>query len=1100
MNETQPAEPRARPARRRRGRFGLWLLLSLALLVAAGGFGVLAVTGRPLVAPDWAVQRVQARLNQVLQGRGRISLGSAAVVIDSNYLPRVRLRDVRFLDSTGNAVAALPELRVTLALEPLLKGQIRPVRLRVSGASLTLRRDASGGFNLALGSDMGGDRPPVGSLSQLLDAIDGVFAQPELASLRRIDADALSLTLIDNRVGRTWEVSDGRATLVQDPRKISIELGFGLAGGAEEPARAVLTFVSQKGSPAARIAARVEGVAARDIAVQSPALAWLKLLEAPISGDLRASIDGAGQIGTLEGALQIGKGALIPGAAVRPVAFNKGSLYFTYDPRAEKISFSEATVDSKVLRIHASGHAYLEDLENGLPRGFLAQVKFEKVMVDPEGLFQEPVRFSQGALDLRLRLDPFEVTVGQLALIEGDRRIDSHGSMRATPKGLAVSLDTTVNAIRHDRLVALWPVGLVPNTRQWVDENVQTGVLSNVKSALRIQPGQKPHLALGYDFSNADVRVIKTLPPVEGGRGYATIDGDTYTMVIEEGHVTPPRGGVVDVAGSVFQVPDITLKPAPAVVHLKTDSSVTAALSLLDEPPFEFLTKAGQPVDISGGHARVEATIRLPLVPKIELPDVTYTVSGEISDVRSTKIVPGKVLTADLLHLHADNSGIEIAGAAHLGKVGFHGRWTQGFGPEAKGRSQVSGLVELSQNFIDEFGIGLPKGAVAGSGVGDLTIDLRKDEAPRFSLVSDLNRLALKIPEIGWSKPHATLGKLEVAGQLSSPPKIEKLRLSAPGLSAAGRVELNKDGSLRAVRLARVQVGGWFDGPVDLLGRGKGRAVGIAIGGGSLNMAKSNFGAGAAQGEAVPITAKLDRLRISDSLSLTGVDGNFTTAGGFNGTFSGLVNGKAAISGTVAPASNKRGARSAVRITAKDAGAVFAAAGIFTKAHGGSLTMTLRPRAEPQQYDGHLAVTRLRVRDAPALADLLGAISVVGLLEQLSGDGIAFSNVDGDFRLTPKAIEVTRGAAVGASLGVSMAGLYTFDDEKLDMQGVVSPVYLLNAIGGVVSPRRGEGLFGFNYRLRGTADDPQISVNPLSILTPGLFRDIFRRPLPKLPE
>jgi hypothetical protein len=51
-----------------------------------------------------------------------------------------------------------------------------------------------------------------------------------------------------------------------------------------------------------------------------------------------------------------------------------------------------------------------------------------------------------------------------------------------------------------------------------------------------------------------------------------------------------------------------------------------------------------------------------------------------------------------------------------------------------------------------------------------------------------------------------------------------------------------------------------------------------------------------------------------------------------------------------------------------------------------------------------------------------------------------------------------------------------------------------------VLTRRGEGLFGFNYRLRGTADDPQVSVNPLSILTPGMFRDIFRRPPPVLEE
>lgn len=59
------------------------------------------------------------------------------------------------------------------------------------------------------------------------------------------------------------------------------------------------------------------------------------------------------------------------------------------------------------------------------------------------------------------------------------------------------------------------------------------------------------------------------------------------------------------------------------------------------------------------------------------------------------------------------------------------------------------------------------------------------------------------------------------------------------------------------------------------------------------------------------------------------------------------------------------------------------------------------------------------------------------------------------------------------------------------MQGVISPVYMLNGVGAILT-KRGEGVFGFNYRLEGTADDPDVSVNPLSILTPGMFRELFR--------
>jgi hypothetical protein len=69
----------------------------------------------------------------------------------------------------------------------------------------------------------------------------------------------------------------------------------------------------------------------------------------------------------------------------------------------------------------------------------------------------------------------------------------------------------------------------------------------------------------------------------------------------------------------------------------------------------------------------------------------------------------------------------------------------------------------------------------------------------------------------------------------------------------------------------------------------------------------------------------------------------------------------------------------------------------------------------------------------------------------------------------------------------------------MDMQGVVSPFYVLNGIGSFLT-RKGEGLFGMNFTLKGPASAPSVGVNPLSLLTPGMFREIFRRPAPVVPK
>lgn len=244
-----------------------------------------------------------------------------------------------------------------------------------------------------------------------------------------------------------------------------------------------------------------------------------------------------------------------------------------------------------------------------------------------------------------------------------------------------------------------------------------------------------------------------------------------------------------------------------------------------------------------------------------------------------------------------------------------------------------------------------------------------------------------------------------------------------------------------------------------------------------------------------PITVRLDALRISDGISLTDFRGEFGSKGGFNGSFSAGVNGKAEISGVVAPA--KQG--SAVRITSENAGAVMAAAGIFDKGRGGNLDMTLIPRGPDGEYNGTATFTRMRVQGAPALAELLSAVSVVGLLEQLNGEGLAFNNGEVKFILTPKAVEISQGSAVGASLGISFAGLYLNGSGRIDLQGVISPIYLVNGVGQILT-RKGEGLFGFNYRVTGTTDNPNVMVNPLSVLTPGMFRELFRQRPPNLKD
>jgi hypothetical protein len=64
--------------------------------------------------------------------------------------------------------------------------------------------------------------------------------------------------------------------------------------------------------------------------------------------------------------------------------------------------------------------------------------------------------------------------------------------------------------------------------------------------------------------------------------------------------------------------------------------------------------------------------------------------------------------------------------------------------------------------------------------------------------------------------------------------------------------------------------------------------------------------------------------------------------------------------------------------------------------------------------------------------------------------------------------------------------------------GVISPAYALTGlvdsiplIGDILTGGKGEGIFAMTFKVTGSLDDPNISVNPLSLLAPGFLRNVF---------
>jgi len=1084
--EETPAEARKRlhPAH----RFGLWSLALMALVALFIGIAVLAFTGRTVILPDAITARIETKINSDLNG-AKISIGQIVVLVDKTFVPRVTARNVGLIDGSGAEIARLNELRAVLSKDALKHMRLRPDTLRLSGAQVTVRRRADGTFAL----DFGGAQGTAGSAAEVLEAIDRAFSTEPLSKISRVEAREITVSLEDARSGRLWQATDAAVILLNSDENFDITLNFELFNGTEELSDVEVSFASQKGSLATVMSLSMDNAPTRDFALQSPALSFLSVVDAPVSAAMRAEFDTKGRLAQYSGKLAIGAGQIVAGEGAKPLAFEGASGYFDYDPTKERIEFPQFSLKTDALDISGRGHILLRDFDGAWPQVFTSQWRFSELKLAPDGVFSEPLVFDQGMADLQLRLAPFSLEIGQIDLKQGDVWLRGTGRAAATSEGWQAGLDLKVDALSHAELMALWPPKAIAKTRDWMTENIHSATYRDLNAALRFVPGQSaPTLALDWRFDDLDLRYIPVQPPLLGGHGYGSIFGNALTVVLDGGTVTPPMGGAVDMAGTVVRIPNITEKPARLDIALATQSTIEAGLSLVAEKPFSVLNEAAFGPDVAKGQANLRGLISFPLNKIVTFEDVNFLLNGTLSDVSSDQLMRGQVLSADQLALTVDPSGLTLAGSARIGTAQAAGQWRKNFGPDHRGTSDMTGRITLNQALLDTFKIALPDGTVAGDATGSLSVALRKGQPPKFDISSELSGMRLSFAPLKWGKPAGTRGSFTISGTAGDRPDITNLALSAAGLEATGgRVTLTPEGTLDRLDVDRFKLGGWLDVPASLVGQGPGQPVKVEIRGGRFDLSGATFGgsSGSGTGAAIPIEVRLDRFEITKGQELNAFSARLSLADGVTGSFRGDLNGTGTLTGTVRPGPYGP----TITATSTDAGSIVTAAGVLERASGGEMSFGLTALPEAGSYDGRVVIHDIRVQSAPALAELLSAISVVGLIDQMTGaGGIQFSQVQGDFILRPGKLSIRDGTAEGPSLGITLEGLYDTNAGQVDLQGVVSPVYFINALGQVVA-RKGEGLFGFTYTLTGDAKSPAVGVNPLSILTPGALRDIFRK-------
>jgi len=160
---------------------------------------------------------------------------------------------------------------------------------------------------------------------------------------------------------------------------------------------------------------------------------------------------------------------------------------------------------------------------------------------------------------------------------------------------------------------------------------------------------------------------------------------------------------------------------------------------------------------------------------------------------------------------------------------------------------------------------------------------------------------------------------------------------------------------------------------------------------------------------------------------------------------------------------------------------------------------------------GYVMLRGFTIRNEPALKRIVPSQTQIernrnGGDRRIDVNEANFTKARVDFVRNGGRIDFSDAAIWGAHIGFTLDGYLDYPKDRIDISGTFVPAYGLNNVfaqvplfGPLLGGGQYGGLFAVNFRLSGSANNPTVTVNPLSAVAPGIFRKLFGAGAPAAP-
>jgi AsmA-like protein len=1078
--------------------------------------------------------------------------------LGESNLVEFELKNVRVTDRSDVVLALAPSATVSLSRKAMLHGRIAPESVELISPRLSLFYGEDGTLSLkfSTAADVpeserakspalrGASEMPAAATAAAGGDADGVLGRIDLikvlsessARARRGERASAYLRGVGLR-SATVVIDNGSRKSIWRVPELDIDLDHkrsrsSIAGRAKIDSLAgpwTLNFrtYEHESAKSLQLAVSVQGLVPRGLARSLPQLAGLESFDLPVWGDARLDLSSTGEI--LGGTIGIDAApgqALLPWLAATPLRIDGGHLALSYNRAARRFEIAPSVVTWGDSRVQFVGSiVYAPQGPEGPGWSFDLNSNGGWIAAEPP-LLQ---RLDLDNWSARGFFSPERgrVVLSQFQLRAGGAEVSAQGDVMDMAGAMQAQLDGKIGPMPVSLFKTLWPAPLAPHARDWTVRRLVRGWIQGGSFRLTSSSGSDrawaarsgpEHGSLTLEGANLAFAIVDNWPALEVPRALLRLDNRTFEMTVPDAAFAVPDGRKLALKGA-FTIDMTEPYPRTGRVAFKGQGPLSLALEMLDSEPFHLLQNNG--VALAGIEGKVDGqlTVSMPLGQPLAPGDITVEGKTRITEGRLGQAlgpynVHGANIAIDMTATAAEARGELLINGGVVAKAS----WQHVYAAPADKQPPLRISAIVDNSYRTQLGLDINDMVQGDVGV-DVTVarDVRGER--RVHLRADLLNAEVSLESVAWRKPKGRASVFEfdlVRGGPTYPTELSNVRLVGDDIAIEGWMGIGADNRLKEFRFPNFSL----NVVTSLETHGKVRPDGIwdvSAKGPTYDgrdLFRSFFDVAQPGDPSTKVRPGLDLRAEVDTVvgfsdttlrnvkmllqkrsnKMTWLDARGVLEGGK--PFAAEVRHE--------PGQNRR-----LRAEATDAGQLFKLVGFYPNAVGGVVSLEVNLDGQgAAERTGKLGVRDFLVLGDPIVSEVLQSAdgtqkptsgrrnTTVQQREQFEFDlmRVAFSVGHGQFVMHDAIIN-------GQLVSASMKGKVDFRAQGLNVEGTYVPVSgLMRApaeipiFGPLLTGPRGEGMFGIRFIIHGSMAKPQVIVNPLSLLTPGIIREIWNTP------